>query len=994
MPLTASDILAGPIVRRVEPARVCVWVALSVAASRVELQVFRGHGKRDELSAPLPARAPSTEEAASRLENRTLAIGRRLHIALAVFEPAVPGDLDWGKEYSYDLRFQVDGDSATPGLAELGLLDDGTLGALDGSMHPHLALGYGAKVLPSFVLPPVDVKSLRIAHGSCRRHCVDQRDALAALDDLLQEASLDPAKRIHQLLLTGDQIYADAVAGEQLRFSSELAARLLDGDGGDTVERIPLDLSPGGQPKTVDVPVDMTHLPAGRRTHVMNSLGGGTTTDAESHALGFGEAAALYLTAWCSVGWPDLGQRVKARWPLVQAYRSAYRRMIDDLRKRLAPGEAETAAWKKHAGELRERLGYFHAAGLLAPELRRIDGALVDAERLAEWLPADDPAAEGDAAAYAWATFWGQPRNGQPAEPAYALPDNSQAPALADIRSPLAEPELRALARALTPGWYAGRHYWNCTLSLDSLHDTTLGEDPIVADTGHAELSKMQWFLDDLPKVRRVLANVPTLMIFDDHEITDDWNLHLRWARRTYGSALGRAMVRNLLGAYALFQHWGNDPEAFRDPQRAGHQTLVALQRQFLAADGQPLEVGPPAEVRATLDRLFDLAGPDATPTPPGERMHWHFAYHGAHYELLALDSRTWREYIIEGDGAIGQPASDQASTFLISAQSVPMQIPQNPPAGTQLSLVVTPAPFIGMPVAEGIVQPTLNAKDSMPHTPSAPFVARKQATNVGRAAKDPEPFGYAPRLFEDILARLASRRRVVFFSGDVHYSLALEMSYWRLDGTPQAARFVQLISSSLRNPRGQSNMEIFTMDLAQQLAQLLTTQSRLGWKRRGAGTPQVLPDGDANVNARVRRALKEDPILLPPEALPPGTRLTPPEWAWTMALVPDARPETERLVALDPPVQTFDLVTHPGQAFIELARRHRWSSEHVMPRRWMWWTNVGVVEFAADGGDDTLKVRQRLFVWDVDGAPRPSRDRLTVECRLDIGDETPPLPA
>ena len=27
-----------------------------------------------------------------------------------------------------------------------------------------------------------------------------------------------------------------------------------------------------------------------------------------------------------------------------------------------------------------------------------------------------------------------------------------------------------------------------------------------------------------LPAVRRVLANIPTYMIFDDHEITDDWN--------------------------------------------------------------------------------------------------------------------------------------------------------------------------------------------------------------------------------------------------------------------------------------------------------------------------------------------------------------------------------------------------------------------------------------------------------------------------------------
>ena len=32
-----------------------------------------------------------------------------------------------------------------------------------------------------------------------------------------------------------------------------------------------------------------------------------------------------------------------------------------------------------------------------------------------------------------------------------------------------------------------------------------------------------------LPAIRRILANIPTYMIFDDHEITDDWNLTPQW---------------------------------------------------------------------------------------------------------------------------------------------------------------------------------------------------------------------------------------------------------------------------------------------------------------------------------------------------------------------------------------------------------------------------------------------------------------------------------
>jgi phosphodiesterase/alkaline phosphatase D-like protein len=57
-----------------------------------------------------------------------------------------------------------------------------------------------------------------------------------------------------------------------------------------------------------------------------------------------------------------------------------------------------------------------------------------------------------------------------------------------------------------------------------------------------------------------VLANVPTYMIFDDHDVTDDWNLTARWRHRVHASPAGRRIVANALAAYWAFQGWGNDP--------------------------------------------------------------------------------------------------------------------------------------------------------------------------------------------------------------------------------------------------------------------------------------------------------------------------------------------------------------------------------------------------------------------------------------------------
>lgn len=66
-----------------------------------------------------------------------------------------------------------------------------------------------------------------------------------------------------------------------------------------------------------------------------------------------------------------------------------------------------------------------------------------------------------------------------------------------------------------------------------------------------------------LPAVRRLFANVPTYMIFDDHDVTDDWNLTEEWIDQVRASPTGRRVVANALGTYWAFQGWGNDPDVF-----------------------------------------------------------------------------------------------------------------------------------------------------------------------------------------------------------------------------------------------------------------------------------------------------------------------------------------------------------------------------------------------------------------------------------------------
>ncbi|NMH70473.1 hypothetical protein HF072_16965 [Bacillus sp. RO3] len=66
-----------------------------------------------------------------------------------------------------------------------------------------------------------------------------------------------------------------------------------------------------------------------------------------------------------------------------------------------------------------------------------------------------------------------------------------------------------------------------------------------------------------LYSVRRVLANTPTYMMFDDHDLTDDWNLSKDWKTRVWNAPLGRHVISNGLAAYWLFQGWGNEPNSY-----------------------------------------------------------------------------------------------------------------------------------------------------------------------------------------------------------------------------------------------------------------------------------------------------------------------------------------------------------------------------------------------------------------------------------------------
>jgi len=261
-------VLAGPILRQVTSNAATVWIALQKSA-KVTLSVFN--------TSPTDQKFPVATET-----RRTYAVGKNLHITALTARTTAP--FIEGLAYQYDLSFDT-------GSGTLKL--DQAVGKP--GTNP---FSYPPFKFPSFVIPPADLNKLRIIHGSCRKahggkETVSQ-DALVILNTLIADTAERTADRPHQLILTGDQIYADEVA-DQLLFSLT--------DAGDTLLGWnPAENLPGVNADGKDGPYQAAKLLPLMRSDLIKKAGF-TSEDTRSHLMSLGEYFAMYLYAWSDVLW-------------------------------------------------------------------------------------------------------------------------------------------------------------------------------------------------------------------------------------------------------------------------------------------------------------------------------------------------------------------------------------------------------------------------------------------------------------------------------------------------------------------------------------------------------------------------------------------------------------------------------------------------------------------------------------------------------------------
>jgi hypothetical protein len=308
-------------------------------------------------------------------------------------------------------------------------------------------------------------------------------------------------------------------------------------------------------------------------------------------------------------------------------------------------------------------------------------------------------------------------------------------------------------------------------------------------------------FVQTLPDVRRALANIPTYMIFDDHEVTDDWNTTRDWCRGVYGNPLGLRIVQNGLVAYALCQHWGNAPEQF-DAAKPGGSLLTLLDtsqpNQPNAFDRKAVEYNENSAFIRTLLAVHDEAAlaqrpPDNAVFHDDFSLQYHFTVEGPGHQVIVTDTRTWRSFPLGGKQApdLLKHSSD------VTKDQFTRQILNTPAlAGRALLVVLTT------------------------NTPAVQPI-RTAARNAGLARR----FAYHPDVYEaweipslgfDRLLRMLTNKlpkdttgqhygQVILLSGDVHHSFASRLVYRAKtrfeDQQPQPATAVvaQLVASCFK---------------------------------------------------------------------------------------------------------------------------------------------------------------------------------------------------
>ncbi|NUK66522.1 alkaline phosphatase family protein [Streptomyces lunaelactis] len=284
------------------------------------------------------------------------------------------------------------------------------------------------------------------------------------------------------------------------------------------------------------------------------------------------------------------------------------------------------------------------------------------------------------------------------------------------------------------------------------------------------------------PEVRWLLSTVPSSMIFDDHDVIDDWNTSASWLAEMRTTAWWQERVLSGLMSYWVYQHLGNlSPAALESDE------LYAAVRA--APDG--------------TDRLRQFAA-QADSDPACVR--WSYRRDFGRTRLLMVDTRAARVLDEQKRAML-----DEAEARWVRDQAL------EGPGSYDHLLIGTSLPWL--------LPPLIHDAESW----NAALCRGERGGRWARFGEDlrrradlehwaafPDSFGKLTRLIAEAASGEGAPATVCVLSGDVHHAYVAE-PLWR-DAAQPDARVLQLTCSPVHNS----------------IPRVVRLGFRFGWSRAG----------------------------------------------------------------------------------------------------------------------------------------------------------------
>jgi phosphodiesterase/alkaline phosphatase D-like protein len=304
----------------------------------------------------------------------------------------------------------------------------------------------------------------------------------------------------------------------------------------------------------------------------------------------------------------------------------------------------------------------------------------------------------------------------------------------------------------------------------------------------YAELYGESW---GDPLVRWLFATVPTAMIFDDHDVHDDWNTSGAWRRRMKQTSWWQERITGALAAYWVYQHLGNlTPAALAEDE---------LYQKVREADG---DVGP---------MLHDFAAQADREADGAKGYRWSYRRDYGPVRLVVIDSRCGRILDEQDRAMVGAAEARWIERELSSSDSEHL-------------LVATSLPWL-LPRAVHDLESWDEALCAGARGPRMTRFGEKmrEAADLEHWAAFRTSFDWFSGALENVARGASAPATICVLSGDVHHQYVAE-AHWP---STVDSRVYQIVASPVHHSVPLSQRTVFRVGWSRILEKLTTALGR-----------------------------------------------------------------------------------------------------------------------------------------------------------------------